>query len=142
MRNGFISIWKRMIGGYGKLCKELNVAFDEPAYYRDVYVWLPEQRWGNIAWPPCPTCLQQDVAAHGFQTNHFGRRVVSITSNYFIMSRRYICRRRCCQEASSAAVEKRQQRTFMGYAQSYIENPSSPWTWKAVSGISIISGGC
>lgn len=87
---------------------------DEPAYYRDVYIWLPEQRWGNIAWPPCPTCLQQDVAAHGFQTNHFGRRVVSMTSNYFIMSRRYICQRRCCQGAPSA-VEKRQQRTFMGY---------------------------
>jgi hypothetical protein len=100
------------------LCKELNVACNEPAYYRDVYIWLPEQRWGNIAWPPCPTCLKQDVAAHGFQTNHFGRRVVSMTSNYFIMSRRYICQRRCCQGAPSA-VEKRQQRTFMGY------NPTS-----------------
>ena len=91
------------------LCSKLNVKFEEPAYYRDVYVWLPEQRWGNVAWPPCPSCLQQDVAAHGFQSNHYGRRIVTMTSNYFVMSRRYICQRSCCQTAPD------RQTTFMGY---------------------------
>jgi hypothetical protein len=74
------------------LCKKLGVIFAEIAYYRDVYVWLPEQRWGCVAWPPCPSCLQQNkIGARGWQKNHYARRVVTMNSNYFVMSRRYMC---------------------------------------------------
>jgi hypothetical protein len=112
------------------LCKKVDVIFEEIAYYRDVYVWLPEKRWGHIAWPPCPSCFNQDkIGAHGWQTNHYARRVVTMNSNYFVMSRRYICHR-CNQDASTrksnqVTIENSQKSTqiqqvsFMGY------NPTS-----------------
>ena len=47
----------------------------EPAYIRDVYVWLPDVRWGPKAMPCCPTCeTAAHVGNHGFQTNHSARR--------------------------------------------------------------------
>jgi hypothetical protein len=112
------------------LCKKLKVIFAEIAYYRDIYVWLPEQRWGDVAWPPCPSCLQQHkIGAHGWQKNHYARKVVTMNSNYFAMSRRYICHT-CNRETSKgsnnqATTENSQGSTqiqpasFMGY------NPTS-----------------
>jgi hypothetical protein len=52
------------------LCINLGIIFSEIAYYRDIYVWLAEQRWGGVTWPPCPSCLQQNkIGAHGWQKN-------------------------------------------------------------------------
>ncbi|KAI2504217.1 hypothetical protein MHU86_10240 [Fragilaria crotonensis] len=100
------------------LCNKLAVVFDEPAYYRDIYIWLPEQRWGNVAWPPCPSCSQQDVAAHGFQSNHYGRRVVSMTGQATTLS----CREGTFVEEVVVGLyqlvvyhPEPPQRTFMGY---------------------------
>lgn len=62
------------------LCKKIGVILAEKEDYRDVYVWLPEQEWGPVAWPPCPSCFQQDVAAHGFQQNHYARQVITTIS--------------------------------------------------------------
>jgi hypothetical protein len=99
------------------LCKKLGVIFAEIAYYRDVYVWLPEQRWGCVAWPPCPSCLQQNkIGARGWQKNHYARRVVTMNSNYFVMSRRYMCHS-CNRDYSKNSQESTQiqQASFMGY---------------------------
>lgn len=101
------------------LCKNLGVAFDEVAYYRNIFIWLPELRWGHVAWPPCPSCFQQNVAAHGFRHDHFARRVVTMNSNYFIMSRRYVCKT-CTQTVSNSRLANKDKEelpaaTFMGY---------------------------
>jgi hypothetical protein len=56
-----------------KVCKILNLEHAESSYYRDVYVWLPDCRWGMIAMPPCPSCgSKEDVAAHGWRDNVYG----------------------------------------------------------------------
>ena len=92
----------------------------EPAYIRDVYVWLPDVRWGRDSMPCCPTCeTAAHVGNHGFQSKHharrcapatastqhiapglplllpagmIARRVLASNTHYFIMSRRYTCR--------------------------------------------------
>ena len=91
----------------------------EPAYIRDVYVWLPDVRWGRDSMPCCPTCeTATHVGNHGFQSKHharrcapatastqhitpglpllpagmIARRVLASNTHYFIMSRRYTCR--------------------------------------------------
>ena len=47
----------------------------EPAYIRDVYVWLPDVRWGSDSMPCCPTCeTAAHVGNHGFQSKHLARR--------------------------------------------------------------------
>jgi hypothetical protein len=104
------------------LCKKLNIIFAEIAYYRDVYVWLPDKRWGPVAWPPCPSCLQQNkIGAHGWQKKHYARRVVTMNSNYFVMSRRYICHRCNKDDSKGKSVQTQneltqiQQASFMGY---------------------------
>lgn len=78
-----------------KVCLALDIAFEEPAYYRDVFVWLPDWRWGPEGDPVCPECLSpKHVRPHGFQNNHFARLVYKMSGHYFVMSRRYICT--CC----------------------------------------------
>ena len=50
----------------------LRVDF-EPAYIRDVYIWLPDVRWKTM--PCCPGCGQDEhVGNHGFQSRHYARR--------------------------------------------------------------------
>ncbi|KAL7538489.1 LOW QUALITY PROTEIN: hypothetical protein ACHAXR_008584 [Thalassiosira sp. AJA248-18] len=39
---------------------------------------------------------QKDVAVHGFRDNHFGRLVVGLEENYYVISRRYLCK--CCRD--------------------------------------------
>jgi hypothetical protein len=105
------------------LCKNLDVHFEEIAYYRDIYVWLPEKPWGPVAWSPCPSCLQQNkIGAHGWQKNHYARRVATMNSNYWFMSRRYMCHHcnskgkgnRETIEGSQESTQI-QQASFMGY---------------------------
>ena len=33
------------------VCSKLHILYDEPAYYRDILVWLPDERWDVM--PPC-----------------------------------------------------------------------------------------
>ena len=87
-----------------KICELLKLRFHEPSYYRDVVIWLPDVRWGVQAIPCCPNCRSNaKVGVHGWRDNHFGRRITTMTSNYFILSRRYICHE-CERDACSAKV--------------------------------------
>jgi hypothetical protein len=80
-----------------KVLKKLQITTAHPlAYYRDVYVFLPEIRiWkttGRICMPSCPTCKSNErVSPHAFRDNHFGRVVVDLTETYYVLGRRYIC---------------------------------------------------
>ena len=54
--------------------------------------------------PCCPNCrTNAKVGVHGWRDNHFGRRITTMTSNYFILSRRYICHE--CEKNISSAKE-------------------------------------
>ena len=69
------------------ICAKLGLEYDEPAYYHDILVWLPDERWGAEAMPPCVECKSaEQVGVHGFQTVHFGRRVCSLKSHYFMQA--------------------------------------------------------
>ena len=53
------------------VCTKLNLEFEqdqmESAYFRDVYVWLPDERWGKEYMPACPECKVNDrVGNNGF----------------------------------------------------------------------------
>ena len=75
----------------------LKISCAEPSYYHDVYVWLPDVRWGQAAMPICPGCKSaRRVGAHCWRDNHFGRRVVDLDTHYFTVSRRYVCH--ACRE--------------------------------------------
>ena len=64
----------------GDVMAQLDAASDpaswpEPFYIRDIFVWLPESRWGEI--PTCPTCdSDNDIHPHDFQMDHTTRRKV------------------------------------------------------------------
>ena len=115
------------------ICKKLGLEYGEPAYYRDIFVWLPDERWGAEAMPPCVKCgCAAEVGVHGYQTTHYGRRICGLKNHYFIVTRRYICHHceHSAKEAKLAAVEaglrvqeeeneggaaSPPQYTFMGY---------------------------
>lgn len=119
--------WWIRAGQARVVCKKLGLMYGEPSYYRDIHVWLPDFRWGTEAMPPCVICKSaEEVSPHDFLTNHFGRRVCALTTNYFIVTQRYICA--CCArrasnintavDASGLTVEEtilKPQYTFMGY---------------------------
>lgn len=74
-----------------KFAKKLGLNKTYNAYYRDVYVWLPDIRWSGCM-PCCPRCLSNEqVGNNGFHTNHFGRLIVGLTENYYAISRSYCC---------------------------------------------------
>ena len=64
-----------------------------PAYYRDVYVWLPDIRWTDVNCKPCcPTCKSNaHVGSNGFHEKHYGRLVIGLEENYNVLTRRYCC---------------------------------------------------
>lgn len=83
--------WLRSIHAK-KVCSLIDIEFSESAYYRDIFVWLPDVRWGNYSMPPCPNCCSsKNVKNHGWRDNHIGRRIVALNTNYFALSRRYKC---------------------------------------------------
>ena len=87
-----------------KICAWVSIECTEPSYFRDVYVWLPEVRWGMAAMPCCRSCKSNSrVGAHCWRDNHFGRRIIAMDTCYFAISRRYICYG--CQELALAAKE-------------------------------------
>jgi len=72
-----------------KICCVLQIELLELSYYRDIYVWLPDVRWGQEAMPPCPNCLSsQLVGEHGWRDYYFGRRISGLVTHYFVISRR------------------------------------------------------
>ena len=86
------------------IAKKLGLEPRHKSYYKRIFVWLPDDRWGEEAMPRCPNCRSnKDVGSHGFQSNHYGRIVVDMHENYFIMARRYICKG--CKEACQFSVE-------------------------------------
>ena len=111
------------------ICSKLGLDYGEPSYYRDIYVWLPDERWGEEAKPPCVECEDaSEVGVHAYQSTHFGRRICGLNDHYFMISRRYICN--CCKRKVKAAKvaaeaaglqveeggeEQVSQYTFMGY---------------------------
>ncbi|KAL3770800.1 hypothetical protein ACHAWU_006359 [Discostella pseudostelligera] len=79
-----------------KVLKKLKLNAHPLAYYRDIYVWLPDVRcWkttGGTCMPCCPSCKSNErVGPHAFRDNHFGRVVVDLTETYYVLGRRYIC---------------------------------------------------
>ena len=81
------------------VCEKLGIVHQEPAYYRDIKVWLPDLQWGREATPQYVQCgTAKHVEVHGYRDNHFGHCVVDLMENYFVISRRYICK--CCEKTS------------------------------------------
>ncbi|KAL7546679.1 hypothetical protein ACHAWF_010011 [Thalassiosira exigua] len=87
------------------MVKKLKLRKEYDAYYRDVYVWLPDVRWKDIMktyMPCCPNCkTNAHVEPHCFRDNHAGRVVVGLKETYYLVSRRYICHE-CKQTAGLA----------------------------------------
>jgi hypothetical protein len=72
---------------------DASFKFDDPDYYRNVRVWLPDDQYGMEAMPPCPKCKSASrVCYDSYRNNHFARRIIGLKTNYYIMSRRYKCR--------------------------------------------------
>lgn len=87
-----------------KICNLLHLEVAEKSYYRDIYVWLPDVRWGAEAIPPCPHCKSNlHVGFHCWRENHAGRRICGLDEHYFAISRRYICH--TCQTAAARAKQ-------------------------------------
>jgi hypothetical protein len=70
------------------VCKKLGIDYDEPAFYRNIVGWLPDEQFAED--PPCPRC-KRGCSFHGWQSNHFGCVVLTLYGHYFIISRRYKC---------------------------------------------------
>ena len=84
--------------------EKLGLEYDEPAYYRDILVWMPDLQWGPQAMPPCVECRSaKHVGVHGMRDGHFGRRVCDLKEHYFIISRRYICKH--CEKITAATKQ-------------------------------------
>jgi hypothetical protein len=55
-------------------------------------IWFPELQGGIACTPKCLSCSSNTrVSDHGYRNKTPARNVVCLTTNYFIMSRRYIC---------------------------------------------------
>ena len=62
------------------------------AYYRDIYVFLPDIKYGSECKPCCPSCKQRKgVGNNGFRKNHFGRLIVGMDTTYYVITRQYRC---------------------------------------------------
>jgi len=72
--------------------KKLELKKESYAYYRDVYIWLPDICWKDVEktfMPCCPNCKigYPNVGPHGFRDNHTGRVVVNLKETYYLISR-------------------------------------------------------
>lgn len=103
---------------YSLICQKLEIPFEEEekeaAYFRKVYVWLPDVRWGQACgMPACGKCCSNSqVGNNGFQNNHFGRRVVALDHDYYCLSRRYRCKK--C-EGKMKEIKKRIEERAVEY---------------------------
>jgi hypothetical protein len=85
------------------ICKQLKVIFQEPSYYRDVKVWLPEQQWGPESKPCCIFCKSAQHV-HPKDWPYPGRRICHLTEHYYVMTRRYYCT--ACDESQQRRPKK------------------------------------
>jgi hypothetical protein len=93
--------WLRVVHSR-KVCIILELDYSESSYYRDVYVWLPDVRWGPAVMPSCPSCTSNaHVGFHAWRDNHAGRRICNLNQHYFTISRRYKCN--TCHESAKQA---------------------------------------
>jgi hypothetical protein len=77
------------------MCNKLGLRFKEHEkfYFRDVRVWFPEVEGGQTCMPVCPSCqCNANVRVHGHTTAHPARRIVTLSTHYYLMSRQYFCR--------------------------------------------------
>jgi len=97
------------------ICRELGLGYTELAYYRDVHVWLPEERWDNGSLPCCPNCKNADKVKTFSFPEWPGRRVFTLESCYYVMTRRYKCG--ACVETATLQSDRAQKpsQTFMGW---------------------------
>ena len=130
VRSNLVAIRKRL--GLTSFC--------EPAYLKEVFVWLPDYRW-KLPSIPCACCRGTNTRSHGFQSNHVARRVVGLKENYYILGKRHLCHD--CKDkftkAKEAAVaqgakevresggdddkgEGSESYTFMGYDPETVKN--------------------
>ena len=104
-----------------KVCGKLSLQFAEKSHYRDVRVWFPELEHGQECMPSCVSCRSNcKVGVHACSKKAPARRVVALTTNYFVMSRQYICHvcSKLNKERKAQAVGnpyEKVQYTFMGY---------------------------
>ena len=56
--------WWLRAGVAQSVCRKLGIEYGEPSYYRDIYVWLPDVRWGDEAMPPCVECHSAEENAN------------------------------------------------------------------------------
>jgi hypothetical protein len=110
------------------VCRKLKIEFGEPLYYRDIRVWIPEIEGGQLCMPTCTTCKSNlNVRIHSYTTDHPARRIVALSTHYYLMSREYMCK--SCQVVHKERKEKANgqpfdkcQYTFMGYHDECLKN--------------------
>lgn len=96
-----------------EMCRRLGITPSLRGYYTDVLVWFPDERFKMK--PVCPTCgSSARVGVHAYPKKTYGRRVISLLRNYYIISRRYICHH--CEK-----VTPKVKYTFMGYNEDSIK---------------------
>ncbi|KAJ1624118.1 hypothetical protein T492DRAFT_882405, partial [Pavlovales sp. CCMP2436] len=82
--------WRLPAARVNAACKKLSLGPVNEAYCRDIVVWLPDIQFKQM--PPCGECRSASaVAPHCFRSNTSGRRVCALDTDYFVISRRYIC---------------------------------------------------
>lgn len=89
------------------ICEKLGISHDAEGYYKDIRVWLPDIEFKYM--PHCPTCSNNDrvgVHCYGEGNKTISRSVISVSTNYCLLTRRYICHR--CEKETG-------QFTFRGY---------------------------
>jgi hypothetical protein len=101
--------WWLRLHAYKEICKIIKMELfsgEEPAYLRDVFVWIPDVRW--IDMPTCPNChTNTHVGPHAFRDSDYcGRRVFGLHSHFFVVSRRFICH--SCKGVRQNQVERAQ----------------------------------
>ena len=70
--------------------------------------------------PCCPNCCSNgEVGFHGWRDSHHGRRITNMNTNYFVLSRRYVCHD--CQ-ASAMLVKKAAMLIFEDHGMQVIED--------------------
>ena len=109
------------------VCSKLGIEYDEPAYYRDVYVWLPDIRFKED--PRCPQC-ERPACVHGWQTQHFGRIIITLYGHYYIISRRYKCNHCEAQAMQLREIAARAAAAHGGTTEDvHRTNESHPYTF-------------
>ena len=107
------------------------------AYYRDVFIWLPDVMWPgllnikNPMMPCCPNCkTNARVGPHCFRENSAGRLIIGLEENYYCISRRYICSE-CEDKAKIQPQQVRDLATSLGVIAEVGEVDDEAYTFMA-----------